>query len=474
MSKQASVDRRAFLKQLGLGAGVLVVFQNCDKDEKGPVKTESKYTLMTNAADPLLMTALSNGGELVKVFGRRDTAGVPLSVDAITLGDVDNGGLSYYYNNKTLNAAIAPNGSRFSFEWLSATRVIVTATTPDGAFQVTTPFSLDSNGKINQAKTKAVNTSRKRGGLRMTFSQSAKAKKADFSANARIAGTGEVNILTTSCGGKADGIISLRVYDSDLKKLDVIPAVRIAEGHYRATIPAESIPEVKKGIMCEYMPELLDIACTVTADGAAALPICEALGLALTLTEIGAVAGIPLMEACPAISGGLVTICETVGFSPTPGAPSASEELCNAILKYRQESRRLLLIAEAQAYPKSKYNPSVQVVPGGPYPDIVFDLGGELALGALLLQPSDPGPYQDYQGTIEISCLPAGSKVVLSIIGTDSYQDSVVYNVTSDEPTGEFSLHVPGAETGVQDMVSLEVILPNGKKVVRSASLIFG
>ena len=132
------------------------------------------------------------------------------------------------------------------------------------------------------------------------------------------------------------------------------------------------------------------------------------------------------------------------------------------------------MIAEAVAYPKSKFANSVESDAAGPYKDIQLDLGGEPTIKSFTLNPPDPAEYQSYEGTVSISCLPSASVITLSIVGTDGYEDSIDYTVSEAQAQGEYTLYVPGSYSGVQDVVTLKLALPGGKEIVRTASLVFG
>ena len=239
------------------------------------------------------------------------------------------------------------------------------------------------------------------------------------------------------------------------------------------SIPSSAVPEVEEGLICKYLPDLLDFVCNWTADGKAAFPICETLGFAISATGIGVEIGVPIMLACPEISEAIILTCETIGASPSPGADNAAQGICDAVQEYRQLSNKIIFIAQASDYPKDKYAPSVQADAKGPYPTINFDLGGEPKIKSFTLNPPSPAEYQSYKGSAEVGCIPYGATVSLSIVGTDGYKDSVTYDVTTTQSQGHYDLYVPGSYSGVQDVVTLKIILPNGKQIVRTASLVF-
>lgn len=62
---------------------------------------------------------------------------------------------------------------------------------------------------------------------------------------------------------------------------------------------------------------------------------------------------------------------------------------------------------------------------------------------------------------------------MLSIVGTDGYQDTTSTSITSAQREGIFTLSVPGAESGIQDTVTLKINRLDGQGFTYTASLVF-
>lgn len=112
------------------------------------------------------------------------------------------------------------------------------------------------------------------------------------------------------------------------------------------------------------------------------------------------------------------------------------------------------------------------IPPEGPYPVLTVNVPGTVGVSGLTLTPSSPQARQNYMAKGLVSCQQVGDIVTISVIGTDGYTDSVSTTVAS---TGDqsFTLNVPGAASGVNDVVTLQ-IMRNGSEIGKqTASLIF-
>jgi hypothetical protein len=135
----------------------------------------------------------------------------------------------------------------------------------------------------------------------------------------------------------------------------------------------------------------------------------------------------------------------------------------------------LRLTPYAHAIPNNAVGESLQVSAAGQGPwSLSVDMEIATTIRALDLSPSHPAEGQSYVGTVEVVCIPAGSSVRMSIVGTDGYTDSVLHAVPDTQKVGTFELWVPGAEAGVRDVVTVEILLPEGDTLTKTASLVFG
>ncbi|MBQ9218715.1 MAG: hypothetical protein IJ160_11170 [Muribaculaceae bacterium] len=103
---------------------------------------------------------------------------------------------------------------------------------------------------------------------------------------------------------------------------------------------------------------------------------------------------------------------------------------------------------------------------------LTYEFDGEPVLDSFKLEPSNPAEYQSYTATASYHCVPYGSTITLSIVGTDGYSDTLIQRVTTANGVGV--LYVPGSYGGVYDVCTVEIVTPDGKSLSLQASLVFG
>ena len=126
------------------------------------------------------------------------------------------------------------------------------------------------------------------------------------------------------------------------------------------------------------------------------------------------------------------------------------------------------------ALPHDVYGTGIWYEYGNLNPSPLYvDSGGDPAINAFKLEPSAPIHGEDYVATAYLSCIPAGTLITMSIVGTDGYTDSQSQTVGTDSPHIDATSHVPGAESGVYDVCTVVVTPPGGPSLTKTASLVF-
>ncbi len=113
------------------------------------------------------------------------------------------------------------------------------------------------------------------------------------------------------------------------------------------------------------------------------------------------------------------------------------------------------------------------LLPEGPYPDLSVSVPGNVSISSLVLSPANPSEGENYRAAGEVFCLEAGDEIVLSVVGTDGYHDQL-WETSSGAERQSFELSVPGALSGVNDVVVLRVVRKGDVVASRSASLVLG
>lgn len=470
-----------------------------DNGEMDP-QVPADLTIMTNVADPLIVRADLEDGSVIECFGIRDERGVPMAVDRVTVKSEqeDEFTTMVFSDDGRPLEMWAPEGEHFEFSWLSQTEAVVTVTTADGAVQINTDIDLSevvavpddgcgdcvSAGIVSAAASKRPNTL-PRGGQDVSLTVTS-----DVSAHSPASrDTVRVQQLTSSstcrvhvqrCGVPDPVPITVWV--------DVTPtslgaqtsrftATWVSTGTYEATIPTDLAGEFNPAEFLVDVVNVLEMPCDAMQPGIKEY-VCIRIMAAVAATGVGAPVAGKIGLACYAVMGAYELYCKTFGQSPPGGGPSLMQQLLMASPLNRTFGGQVQLQAWFPTIgPPGHTQPRSGVVtaPGaGPFPELLIDAGGEASIRRLTLHPANPAEDQAYVATADIYCLPAGSEVQMSIVGTDEYRDSVTYTVTEPRLFSEFELWVPGAEHGVRDVVTTRVVLPDGSVLTRDASLVFG
>lgn len=514
VKKVTNVERRTFLKVCG-GALLLSasgLLTGCGGGNGSRPKdagasnggTISGLTLYSNPTDPLLLSSTRTDGKAFSYYGTRDARGLPTSLDHILLTrDGSTDVVRYDLDAQGRPVRIfAPNGTSFVLEWVGPKKANLIVTAPDGNVQINTEVDFNSSAAAtSRSKTFTVprllqspleSLSRPDNlaprGNRAATSRAVKLSQSSSLTQGTSKLTQSANPVTVNvlrCGQPATGFLDVRVLVSDGsgKFLGTFPASRISDGIYRTSLPSNLAPVPDKSEVCEPLGVLLDIACAFTESlgPLAGTVICGAVTSAVAAVTggISALASGLIFAGCESAVVGFEVYCSIGNASAGPGAPSLGGELCDLVEDYvnnarKSDSQTYKLQAEVIALP-TNVRSSVGTAPAsGAFSPLRIELGSTPQILTLTLAPSSPAEGEDYLATARIGCLPIGSVVVLSIIGTDSYSDSTAPITISKAQIEEtFQLSVPGAQRSVRDTVTVDVQLPNGQKLRRVAGLVF-
>lgn len=473
--------RREFVRIAGtslaaVAAGGTSLLGACDlftggSDKKGK---DSPFTLMTNPTDPLLLRAKIEGGT-VEYFGSRDSRGFPTRVEHITV-DLNGATHQFALGANSLPYHIdTPSRVQFYLEWTAPREAVVTTVSADGEYQVTTRVNFSSPSSTSIVKRSQVTSGTARSGRRARLSVTGLPNTPQLESNSAGA---TVTVRVLRCGAADNGfaMVDVVVQGPDGRFLVSVPAVRGADGLFRTTIPGNVAPTYNPEEMCLSAEGIVSLPCTALEGlgPAAAVAICNAVAIAIDLVTIPSGEAALLIAGCHSAIPAMEVYCSTLGASPQPGSPSLGQMLCEAAFENRDIPRDIRLTAQVRGLPQNVSSSTVTVPAAGPFPLLTVDMGGKTAIRGLTLSPSNPGEGVDYVARAQIYCIPAGSTVSMSIIGTDGYSDEETYKVTQTGVNASYDLTVPGAESGVQDKVTVRVTLPDGGTLTRTASLVFG
>jgi hypothetical protein len=438
----------------------------CKKDNGDDNEIKSDFIVMSNGTDPLIATCTKDGS-VIDFYGQRNNDGIPLNVDNVIIKNTSDTTIYNLDNLGRPTKILSQNGTQFEFNWISSQKAVLTILSKDGQTQINTEIDF-ANGSTKKYQLKKSSSMRNGRPLKLNFFSPTNINLKGLNTN------GNCMINVNSCGGVTDAEVMLFVKDKSGKTLGSYPTVRIEKGKYSASIPTNLAPTLNPSEICNSVVSVLDNACILNDMPGIPMYLCSSISAALAATGIAAPVAAAIAASCATVTAGMELYCSTLGYSPVPGAPSLAEQICNAQVLNKTFAEDIIICARANAIPYNSYSQFVTVSGNGPFPNLIIELSSETAIRTLTLNPSSPIAEQDYIAECNVFCLKAGTTVKLSIVGSDDYTDSITYDITSTQPEGIFSLTVPGAEKGVNDVITLEIILPNGTFMKRTASLVFG
>lgn len=316
-----------------------------------------RFLLGINKTDQLLLEAQAATGETVDYFGPKDTNGLATGLTTV-LVRTSSGQFRYDTDSQSrLVRVLNADGTTFNMQWSSATSVLLTATSADGAKQLSVPIDLSnrqfalshkqgpkSTGlglrkQVSRAsfsgmaaldetagRGRALRTSEHSPGPSVRYCSltstlaAGEAMSTAQSDDTGICGT-DACVTVNHCGPVDNATVSVTYAGSIVLPL---PGKSIGSGAYDVKLPSTGLGSELSNILqgCEAAANALETVCKeVEALGA----IC----LALTATVEGTVFGLECLEglepyvlACT-INGGTLP--------PLPGAPDINHAFCSFV-----------------------------------------------------------------------------------------------------------------------------------------------
>jgi hypothetical protein len=416
--------------RLLLVAGLLFA-QSCRKDNtisqfntKAVTTIDSaadKYSIMTNAEDPLLMRIEAGPADTIFLSGTRDKSGLPCTLDAII--QIKNNSLTRLYldeNGRPLTF-VAESGIKLKYDWVKSDYARVTAFTEESGnltdFVASIKFSIAPTNK-NPKPIPSYN-----GLLKVTV-----CGKPFASDDVYIAVSG-------------DGTANVNKIES------IVPYTARSTGEYIFTIPSLDAKIVNPCDASAKMNKLLSAVCLARKVISETNLVFNTLIIsqkipfvsALEFTDASAEAE-QLFDHLCSVPGDGVLACESIGVKRT---------LSNVRVSTVVENAR---------------GPSVPVIPGAALTTLNFDISSAAPfIRSLVLSPTSPSSLEPYTATAGIYYLPKGSKVLMSATATDGYTTSKDYTVDVDNFNGTYFLDVLGSAKGVLEKVTVLVTAPDGR-----------
>lgn len=447
------------------------VIDETENDSGATTNTPLEVCLDVN--NPLFACISTEENDFIQLYAEKDTEGYPTVLKEMIV-ELNDGSVSniIYGDNGKPTLMIAPNGVKFILEWTSDTFATLTAIDPTTGDQINTYIDLLEE---NILETKAItNIAKPRGGnLRMQIEPiTSIVEKSLFTTRADISsGTIPVRMNLKNCGSPADATCYIDVIGDDGQNLSRSKGVRVSQGVYEAQIPKSFFSEYQKqyeaGRDCDKIIDFLNKVCEI--DG-------YTNGSVKTILKIiGArIATLPHI-ATKAIGAGIILIGDKgVDVYCDKVAPRLADMSCKLIKDAAiYNSTHVTLLPRVYAIPYDIFGQAVEVDLGiGIINDMEISWGGDPNISSFTLNPSAPMEGVSYVAIAELRCIPSGSTIQMSIVGTDGYTDSIS-QVTNESKSFTATLDVPGAASGVYDECTITITTPDGKTYTKTASLIF-
>ena len=376
--KKVSTKKVTFrLKSMGLIAfSFFIIFtQSCKKIEMylhnhQPSKSDStKFTVHTNVADPMLAEAKLSNGTIIDFYGTKDIETETENLTQVILKSETDTIYYLYDDQHRLIQMIGKNGTSFTYNWETSTKAAVTISVPAEHAQINTEYDFVNQATAAQGTLVINHTikTRPKTPLKLTF----KGHSLHSNLINQAVETSSIQVSVQQCGLPSYGQVYVDVIGTVTGiNFGRFPGYQVQTGLYNVSLPTSDAPTFDAQENCESVANALEYACVLT-EFPGYETFCAYLdGIIIIGTDgITAPAAAAIFELCESGSEGLKTICETVGASPTEGAPSIADEICNSsVFKNLTFTEDVRLTPLVIALPNDIYGLSETSPKNGPFP----------------------------------------------------------------------------------------------------------
>lgn len=480
--------KRNFLQTL-LFAVIVPFYLSCENKVDNPVKPDTPETptitedinveVNANTDNPLALSIKTIEGDIVHLYAQKDEDGNPISLSETVFNMADGAACDICFDENGMPTLIeAPDGVKFYIEWISESLAAVTIVDPVTGDQVNTYVDLEGNETPSEASARLMTrTVTPRSGEAymeiVTVEESHKVRANPITRAEITSSTIPVKLKLRNCETLVDGQCYVDVYEqgTDGKFVTKCPGKKISKGIYEVQIPKSIFSEedykayMGAGTGCEKVVKFMHLVCEGKGYVHAASLIVGTITLAATKYPGWAVAA----------AGGVEKVVDW--YCDVLDARFA-EMGCDKIKDMKQSdilynSSHVKLVPYVLAMPYNIYGYPVNVDLSMPINDMEVSWGGSPSINSFTLNPPAPLHGVSYDAIAVLYCIPAGSTIYMNITGTDGYYNEKTETVSSTTNNYTATLHVPGAQTGVNDVCKVVVTTPDGKQYPKTASLTF-
>lgn len=489
--------KRLYLPTL-LFAAIISIFFACHKDEdkhSTPEGESGNIALANfNPDEPIILDLSNKEGLSVVMMGTKDETGHPQKLEQviIQIPEEDNPTEIIFDKNEKLKEMFAPNGVRFQFEWLSETETAITLIDPETNEQLNTVIDFSGKGNTPQATSRNTTLTRRSGDTTLSLVPVPnKDKNEEVSQNSRALSRAGItgSVYLEQCGSPTSAQCWVDVYDySDLsgsfgrgKYRGRFMCTEVGDGHYQFNLPGNYHEHHDIADYCDGINNVIGKVCGLNAWTAPGTGAKEYLCLQISAYIASGLVTAPVagkfLLACEATSIALDATCSLInGNMDLPeGTPTLVDGACGLLREMDLTwDTPLFLVPVVNALPSCIYGIPQIYEAGSVLEPMKVVWGSHPIINSFTLSPPNPAHGVSYQAIADLICLPIGTKVTMSIVGTDNYTDSKTTTVATGENIRyQATLYVPGAETGVKDVCTVTIVTPSGETISKKASLVF-
>jgi hypothetical protein len=391
---------------------------------------EGQTSVFVNPGDSAL--ASLGGARPVTVFGTRDVNNMPETLTEAELAGVAGPPTDL---RMTLDAqgrvirSVMANGGSATFEYLAPDRIMIEIVSADGKDSARVPLNpLADHGVTVPASNAPPGIAR--------------------IASAQTVSTGVTGTVDSRCGVTFVDADVRGTYTTDKDPRAVpIAFTRRQGGGWTYTLPSLPAPPTQP----EAFLQALAVKINARAIDLNLLPTPQAIAQVIQELERLGAPDTVLVLAPFILEPSLVDINRMLQHL-TRGTVQAVNRMAT------RYDVSIVIDYSSQGYPQQTFN-----VPVANTDTMIMPVLGIITSGPQVGQiklSRDPAPDEDYDVTVDTVCAPSGTMINVAVRGTDQYSDPTnVFTITEAMPTA--TVHVPGAEVGTVDTITVK-ILPDG------------
>lgn len=451
---------------------VILVFFSCKKDDGDNDNNEEnriKSIVTMNVNDPEIFKIITEKDDTITWYGSKNENGTAKKLENIEVKNPSGTTLLEFNDNQKVSS-IYCNHVNFEFEWIDDVNVIIKTHDLETNDYISTLCNIN---EVNQSSQNLhLNTNElfhtSRSGKLKLEQKVFKSNNLSTQATTRANGVIQKCLLTmTRCDSPINGTAWIEMHSISGQKVlgRIYKHDVLSPGNYLYVIPSSVYPTASNQEMLANIDLLISVGAVGTqwlADGALAFALTSASTIVGEIPA-GIAAALGIINL---VASGVLTYIDSVG-----GLSTFVQNVNPEWYNKEYINGDIIVYPVVQALPHDEIGMSEIVNYEQEYVYLTVNLDGEPTISSFNLTPSYPLEGQDYQAIADFTCIPYGSTISISIVGTDGYTDSITQNVIA--PTGQAILHVPGAESGVYDVCNVVITTPNEQVYSMRASLVF-